>query len=111
MIGDEMPKVKVAKMADVQPGKMIGLDVMGKRMLLANVGGKMFAMDGVCSHAGGHLWEGQLLGMTVKCPRHGSEFDLATGKNTKKPFLPFAKAPDLRVYPVSVEGDDVVLDI
>ena len=106
-----MAKVKVAKLAEVPPGKMIGLDVQGKKILLANVGGKIFAMDGLCTHMGGHLWEGGLTGMTVKCPRHGSEFDLATGKNTKKPWIPFGKAADLRTYPTSVEGDDVFVDI
>ena len=82
-----------------------------KKILLANVGGKIFAMDGVCTHMGGHLWEGSLTGMTVKCPRHGSEFDLATGKNTKKPWIPFGKAPDLKTYPVSLEVEEVFVDV
>lgn len=105
-----MAKVKVAKVAEVQPGKMIGLDVQGKKMLLANVNGKFYAMDGLCTHMAGRLWEGSLVGMTVKCPKHGAEYDLATGKSTKKPWLPFAKAFDLRTYSVSVEGDDILVD-
>jgi nitrite reductase/ring-hydroxylating ferredoxin subunit len=106
-----MAKVKVAKLSEVLPGKMIGLDIQGKKLLLANVGGKLYAMDGLCTHMAGQLWVGGLIGMTVKCPRHGSEYDLATGKNTKKPWLPFAKAFDLKTYPVSVEGDDVLVDV
>ncbi len=106
-----MTKVKVAKLSEVQPGKMIGLDVQGKKLLLANVSGKLYAMDGLCTHMAGHLWEGGLTGMTVKCPKHGAEYDLATGKNTKKPWLPFAKAFDLKTYPVSVEGDDVLVEV
>jgi 3-phenylpropionate/trans-cinnamate dioxygenase ferredoxin component len=106
-----VPKVKVAKLSEIPPGKMIGLDVQGKKLLLANVAGKMFAMDGLCTHMGGHLWEGNLTGMTVRCPRHGSEFDLATGKNTKKPWLPFAKVFDLKTYPAAVEGDDVYVEV
>lgn len=106
-----MSKVKVAKLSEVPPGKMIGLDVQGKKFLLANVNGKMYALDGLCTHMAGHLWEGNLVGSTVKCPKHGAEYDLATGKNTKKPWLPFAKAFDLKTYPVSVEGDDVLVDV
>jgi nitrite reductase/ring-hydroxylating ferredoxin subunit len=106
-----MTKTKVAKLSEVPPDKMIGLDVQGKKLVLANVGGKIYAMDGVCTHQGGHLWEGKLMGMTVKCPKHGSEFDLATGKNTKKPWVPFGKAPDLKTYPTSVEGDDIFVDV
>jgi nitrite reductase/ring-hydroxylating ferredoxin subunit len=106
-----MPKIKVAELGEVPPGKMIGIDVQGKKMLLANVDGKMYAMDGICSHQGGHLWEGKLLGMTVKCPRHGSEFDIATGKNLKGPWIPFGKAPNLKAYPVSLEGNAVFVEI
>jgi nitrite reductase/ring-hydroxylating ferredoxin subunit len=106
-----MPKFKVAELSEVPPGKMIGLDVQGQRLLLANVNGKMYAMDGICSHMGGHLWEGKLLGSTVKCPRHGSEFDLATGKNLKGPWIPFGKAHDLKAYPASLEGNDIFVEI
>jgi nitrite reductase/ring-hydroxylating ferredoxin subunit len=106
-----MPKIKVAELGEVAPGKMIGIDVQGKKMLLANVDGKMYAMDGICSHQGGHLWEGKLLGMTVKCPRHGSEFDIATGKNLKGPWIPFGKAPSLKAYPISLEGNAVFVEI
>ena len=106
-----MTRVKIAKVDEVAPGKMIGLDIEGKRYVLANSGGKLYAMDGLCSHLSGHLWEGSLSGRTVKCPRHGSEFDLATGKNTKKPWLPFGKAFDLKTYTVTIEGEDVYLEL
>ena len=110
-MGISMTKIKVAKATELAPGKMMGLDIQGKKIVLANIGGKYYAMDGLCTHMAGHLWEGKLEGMTVKCPRHGSEFDLATGKNTKKPWLPFAKAFDLSTYQVTVEGDDLYLDM
>ncbi len=106
-----MPKIKVADITEVPPGKMIGLDIQGKRVLLANVDGKMYCMDGICSHQGGHLWEGKLIGATVKCPRHGSEFDLATGKNLKGPWIPFGKAHDLKAYPASLEGKDIFVEM
>lgn len=108
---DIMSKVKVAKVSEIRQGTMLGLDVQGKKVLLANVDGRFYAVDGLCTHMGGHLWEGGLIGTTVKCPRHGSEFDLATGKNTKKPWLPFGKAFDLKAYNVTVEGEDIYLEL
>jgi nitrite reductase/ring-hydroxylating ferredoxin subunit len=107
----DLAKVKVAKLAEIAPGKMTGVDIQGKKVVIANVNGKLYAMDGLCTHMAGHLWEGGLSGMTVKCPRHGAEYDLATGKNTKKPWLPFGKAFDLKTYPISVEGDDILIEI
>ncbi|HUL39788.1 MAG TPA: Rieske 2Fe-2S domain-containing protein [Methanomassiliicoccales archaeon] len=106
-----MTKVEVAKLAQVPPEKMIGVDAQGKKLILANVGGKLYAIDGICTHQGGHLWEGKLIGMTVKCPRHGSEYDLATGKVLKGPWVPFGKAYNLKAYPVTTEGDGVFVEI
>jgi nitrite reductase/ring-hydroxylating ferredoxin subunit len=48
-----------------------------------------------------------LTGTTVKCPKHGAEYDVVTGKNVKKPHIPFAKAADLKTYPVNVVDGDV----
>ena len=107
----DMSKVRAGKASELSPGKMMGLDVQGKKILLANVGGRFYAMDGLCSHMAGHLWEGKLVGTTVKCPRHGSEFDVTTGKNLKGPWLPFSKAFDQKTYPVSLDGEDLYLEI
>lgn len=108
---DTLTKFKVASKSELGSNKMMGLEVEGRYILLANVDGGYYAMDGLCSHAGGKLWEGSLMGIIVKCPRHGSEFDLRTGKLVKKPRIPFAKARDLKRYEVVVEGDEVFLDI
>lgn len=106
-----MVKSKAGKLSDLKPGMMRGAEVSGKTYLLANVDGTVYAMDGICSHAGGHLYEGKLTGNVVKCPRHGSEFDVKTAKNLKGPWVPFGKAADLRSYKVTVEGDEVFIDL
>lgn len=106
-----MTKVKVASKSELGSNKMMGLEVKGSYMLLANVEGEYFAIDGLCSHAKGKLWEGSLMAPIVKCPRHGSEFDLRTGKLVKKPRIPLSKARDLNRYDVMVEGEEIFLDI
>lgn len=106
-----MTKVKVTTKSELGMNKMMGLDIQGNYILIANIEGSYHAMDGLCSHAKGRLWEGSLMGNIVKCPRHGSEFDILTGKVVKKPRIPFAKAKDLNKYEVVVEGDDIFLDL
>ena len=106
-----MTKVSIGKQPDFPPGELSGVDVKGKMVLVVNLEGKLYAIDGICTHAGGHLWEGKLLGNVVKCPRHGSEYDLRNGKVMKGPWVPFGKAHDLGSYPVSVEGDSVMIDV
>ncbi len=106
-----MAKFKVAATSELETGKMMGLDVKGRQVLLVNLDGKFHAVDGRCTHMGGKLWEGSLRENIVKCPRHGAEYDVTTGKLKKKPWLPFKKAKDLNVYQVTVEGDEILLEM
>ena len=107
-----MVKFKVANKADLAPGAMRAVEVNGKVLVLANVDGRFWAMEGICSHKGGRLAEGKLQGVNVICPVHRSTFDVRTGKvvsNVKIPLI--GKASDLRVYNVSMEGDEVMVDV
>jgi nitrite reductase/ring-hydroxylating ferredoxin subunit len=104
-----MVKTRMGKASEIGMNSMIGVDVRGKSVLIANIEGKYFGMQGKCSHAGGNLWEGKLDEFVVRCPRHGSEFDVRTGKVLKGPWVPFGKAKDLPTYDVIVEGDELFI--
>jgi 3-phenylpropionate/trans-cinnamate dioxygenase ferredoxin component len=106
-----MAKTRVGKISEIGANNMMGAEVKGKFVLIAKVEGKYFGMQGKCSHAGGNLWEGKLEGFVVKCPRHGSEFDVRTGKVLKGPWVPFGKAKDLPTYSVIVEGDELSAEL
>jgi nitrite reductase/ring-hydroxylating ferredoxin subunit len=106
-----MVKTKVAKVSDVGANTMIGVVVRDKWIVVANVNGKYYGMEGICSHAGGHLWEGKLMEFVVKCPRHGSEYDVRSGTLLKGPWVPFGKAHSLPAYNITVEGDDLFADL
>jgi 3-phenylpropionate/trans-cinnamate dioxygenase ferredoxin component len=69
----------VAGELDIPVGEMRGFTLAEKKVLIANVGGQYYAMDAVCSHAGGYLPAGRLEGKMVRCPVHGAEFDVTTG--------------------------------
>ena len=69
----------VAGKSDIPVGEMRGFTLAAKKVLIANVDGQYYAMDAVCSHAGGYLPAGRLEGKTVRCPVHGAEFDVTTG--------------------------------
>ncbi len=101
----------VGRAADLGPGTLREVKLDGEIYAIANVDGTLFAIDGICGHAGGNLGSGKLIGATVKCPRHGSVYDLKTGKNLKKPFIPLAKAADRQVFAIMVEGENVIMDV
>ncbi len=107
-----MTDINVGKTSDIKPGTMTSIENEGKRYLIANVDGKYYAMDGTCSHRGGHLWEGKLDGLVVQCPRHGSRFDIRTGEVVGQPKIPLiGKARPLRVYTIKVQGEDLIITI
>jgi nitrite reductase (NADH) small subunit len=72
---------------------------------VANVGGRLSAMDNVCLHRGGPLGQGFVNQGKLVCPWHGWEFDPFTGAACHNPS---ACVP---VYPIKIEGDDVLVQI
>lgn len=74
-------------MADIPDGGMIGGHVGDKSVLVARRGKKIYAIGGQCTHYGGPLAEGLMVGKTVRCPWHHACFDLRTGEATCAPAL------------------------
>lgn len=101
-----MASVSVAKLSDIPQGKMIGIELEGLKILLANVDGNICAMRSICNHMGGPLEKGTLEGNIVTCPLHGSKWDVKSGNLVK-----FARPlPPEPVYSVTVKGDEVFLE-
>ena len=101
-----MAQHKVAKRSEIALETTRRVVVDGSEILLCNVGGNIYAIEDVCTHDGGPLDQGQLEGETVVCPRHGATFDVRTGDALTLP----AVVP-VMTYPVTVEGDDVYVDV
>ena len=106
-----MVKIEACLASELPPGAMNTMILMGRTILLANVEGRLFAMDGLCSSDGGNLADGRLVEYRVKCPLHGTEFDLRTGKVIGQPWGDTKRPDDLRVYPVIREDDCIQVDL
>lgn len=98
--------VKIARTRDVSVGRMTCTRIDGRRILVANIEGAFYAVSGTCSHEEVSLCGGALRGEFVKCPLHGSRFNVRTGAALEGPA-----EEALAVYPLKVEGDDILIDL
>jgi nitrite reductase/ring-hydroxylating ferredoxin subunit len=82
-----MTFIKVAKTVDVPSDKMKHVEVEGKEIMIANVGGKFYAIGDRCAHMNVRLSMGTLTNTVVTCPAHFSRFDVITGKLISEPKM------------------------
>jgi nitrite reductase/ring-hydroxylating ferredoxin subunit len=101
-----MAFTKVATVDEIAPGTARLVIADSRRLALFNVGGKFYAIDDTCTHRGGPLSEGDLVGTEVTCPWHGARFDVTTGNNLSPP----APKP-VQAYQVQVVGNEVQVDV
>ncbi len=92
--------------ADIEQDKALAVEVDGIELALVRCDEQVYAIFDECSHASIALSEGEVEGCTVECWLHGSRFDLRTGQALGLP----ATEP-VPVYPVRIEGDDVLVDV
>ena len=79
-------------------GKMAPVYPQGVNVVLARVGGVVYAVSGKCAHMACPLFTGKLDGYTITCPCHDWRFDVRTGK--------FLDAPELGLANYSIKSED-----
>ena len=98
--------VEIAGAGGLREGTMKRFDVGGRRILLANVAGRLYAVDDTCTHEEASLSAGVLKGELVKCPLHNSRFNVRTGEALEEPA-----EENLRTYPVREERGRVLVGL
>ncbi len=98
--------IEAANAGELAPGTMKRVDVRGRRILLANVDGRICAVDDTCTHEEASLSTGVLKGELVKCPLHGSRFNVCTGEALEEPA-----EENLRSYAVRMEGERILIGL
>lgn len=108
-----MAFVRVADVAEIPTGSMKMVKIGDKEILIVNVNGKFFAIPNRCTHAEGDLSQGVLETNVVTCPRHGSQFDVTSGKSVRGPKIGLVrfKTKDQPSFNVKVEGDSILVDV
>jgi len=73
--------IPIAEASECPLGTSIERVADGRMVAIANVGGTLHAIDGLCPHQGGPLGTGELCGAVLTCPWHGWQFDVTTGRH------------------------------
>jgi nitrite reductase (NADH) small subunit len=102
---DNAMRHAVCMLEDLADGRGALFQVAGEAVALYRVGDRVFALANVCPHREGPLAFGDLRGGVVYCPVHAWPFDLASGRCLDHP------GAAVRVFPVSVEGGEVQIEL
>ncbi len=103
-----MAEVDVCPVEELPPGSMKLIVAGAVTLGVYNVNGELYAIEDRCSHDDGPLVEGDWEPdeAVVICPRHGSKFDIRTGRALTLPaYLP------VDTFPVTVEDGVVKVSV
>lgn len=93
----EAKRLNVCTIVSVPLGEMRCVSLSDRNVLVAHTKDGVFVADEMCTHEDARLCDGNLNGTRVKCPLHGSRFELTTGKVLDDPA-----EEDLGIYPVTL---------
>jgi len=97
-------RIGLVKDMEFEPVKGVVAD--GKEILVVNLGKTYAAIGNKCTHMGCRLSSGKMDGDTIRCPCHGSMFNVRTGQVVRGP----AKRPE-PAYTVTVENGELFINI
>ena len=137
-----MSRHVVAAVDEIAPGQRKLVEVAGREIGIFNLGGEFFGIANRCPHEGASLCKGRLVGLVestapgsyqhsrkgemLRCPWHGWEFDIRTGKSWCDPGRTRVRSFDISVedgasvtdellqaetFAVSVEKQYIVVEI
>ncbi len=112
--------IEAGTVKQLPPGSMKEVKSGADDILVANVGGKIYAVNNRCPHMGGNLSKGELKGGIVTCPLHGSQIDVTSGQVVRwmsgsglssKIGNAFNHTSEVKHYEVTLSGDTITVKI
>jgi 3-phenylpropionate/trans-cinnamate dioxygenase ferredoxin subunit len=91
--GDSEVWRRAVRLGHLSSGEMTDVEIGGRHVVVANVDGEYFALDGICTHvprlsALTNLSNGRLdsENYCLSCPWHGATYSLRTGQVERQPY-------------------------
>jgi uncharacterized membrane protein/nitrite reductase/ring-hydroxylating ferredoxin subunit len=92
----------VCNQSELGDGQMMLARIGSERIAVGRCSDGIFAFGDQCTHNGGPLSDGALVGCTVQCPWHGSQFDIKTGRVVAGPA-----EEKIKIYAIEVRAGEV----
>lgn len=100
-----MQSHKVVKFDSLRDGVPHRVEIDGQGILLCRVKNSVHAVQDMCTHEDVSLSLGVMCEHRLRCPLHGSEFDVRTGKVLDEPA-----DEDLKTFSTHVENEWVHIE-
>ena len=100
-----MAEIEVCPVEELPPGEVRIVHARARAIGVYNIDGELYAIEDRCSHDDGPLCEGDWdpEEYVVVCPRHGSKFDIRSGRALTLPaYLP------VEIFPIRVDENGVI---
>ncbi len=86
--------IRVGTRTELLPGEFKVVWDGDTPIAVYNIDGALYAIEDTCTHDGGDLAGGEVIGFEAECPRHGARFDVRNGEVTRAPaYEPVASFP------------------
>lgn len=121
-----MTRFVVAKAADIPPNTRKLVIVKGRPIVVFNLNGEWFGLLNRCPHQGGNLCKGRQVGLVradspgnyvysregeiIRCPWHGWEFDIRTGRSICRPNSVKVRSFDVEAASFDEHPEDLVVE-
>lgn len=92
----------VANIDELKAGKWHEVEINYTSILLFYLNDHVYAIENLCTHDGGPLSDGELIGEEIVCSRHGAKFCIKTGAVTAPPAY-----EDLKTFPARIENSKI----
>lgn len=92
-----MREIDVAALSAVPEGEARGFELEGKEVVLCNVEGEIYALQGMCTHQDLPLDGGEVEDGILTCEWHGAEFDVCSGSARTLPATRGLRTYEARV--------------
>jgi nitrite reductase/ring-hydroxylating ferredoxin subunit/uncharacterized membrane protein len=96
----------VCHQSELGDGQMLLAIVGTERVVIGRCSEGLFAFGDSCTHKGGPLSDGALVGCTVQCPWHGSQFDVRNGRVVAGPA-----EGKIKIYSIEIRNGEVYVKL